>query len=314
MWAVDIIPAPNTFVKLTAPAVTGPWTFDATCTGVSISGQDIWHSEVRFIGSTYVALVSETSLGGSGTGPMHIYTSADGETWVERQQMPRPRNAYKCSFLPCGPNELEVWWGSTSAFWYGRVRYAEPASLEVARGLAAAIKPIAPYTSGDIVDRVNNGSSAGTASSGAAWTASSGTLQVVSNTLGGTAATNQRGVLPAGHADGRFGCRIATFTSQSWLVFRFVDASNYWRFGGNGSNYDLQKVVSGAATTVASVALQAATGDRVEVRCNGSRIVCYVNGNAQIEVVDSANSTGTSYGFQSNTSTARFDQFYSATV
>ena len=314
MWAIDIVPSPNTMVKLTAPTVGGTWTLADTCTGVSVSGKDVWHGEVRLIGSTYFLLVNENTLDSSGTGILHLFTSPDGVAWREARSFPGPSlNLYKSSFLPAGPNQMEVWWGSNSAFYHGIVAFGEAPAVEIGRGLAAAVRPIAPYTTGDIVDRANNGSTPGTSSSGHAWSVTAGTVQVASNALGGTAAANHKAVLAAGHANGRFGCRVKVFSAQTWLMFRVQDAVNYWRFGWyDASTMFLQKVVSGSTSDVWTwTTLTAASGDLLEAICFGSRIVCRLNGNVMVETYDSTFSTATAYGFQTNNATARFDQFHS---
>lgn len=190
-------------------------------------------------------------------------------------------------------------------------------SLRYARELPAASKAIAPYTSGDLVDRVDNGTSAGTSTSGLAWTAVAGTLQVATNALGGTASANQRGDLSVGHSDGRYGCRIKTVSGQCYLTFRSVDATNFWRLGDLGAGagvYILQKIVSGSTTTLLTTSAAVASGDRLVVTCSGNSITVSVNGAAAGTVSDSALSTATRYGFQTNNATARFDQFFSATV
>ena len=80
MFAVDIVPAPNVLVKLTATNPTGPWSEPTSC-AMAISGRDVSHLAVSRWGNELHAIVADAAVGGSGAnGEPYFGVSRDGGT------------------------------------------------------------------------------------------------------------------------------------------------------------------------------------------------------------------------------------------
>jgi lysophospholipase L1-like esterase len=80
-----------------------------------------------------------------------------------------------------------------------------------------------------------------------------------------------------GSADGTVQLRFNT-VSNSGMMFRFQDVSNYWMIGVNAGVYKLYKNVAGTFTVVGTSAVVPAAGDLVSVVLSGSSITGKING------------------------------------
>lgn len=101
---------------------------------------------------------------------------------------------------------------------------------------------------------------------------------------------------------------------EFWLILRFENASNYWRFGRwQGQAYTLQQVVNNGLgapplQTFATVAPQA--GDRLSCKLRPSLIECRVNGSIVVTASSPAGSTATAAGLSGYLGSAtRYDDF-----
>jgi len=338
MFAVDLVPSPNTFVTLTASTLTGTWSAPTICSGVTVgTGRDPWHGDVRRIGGEYVLLINDSTLDSSTTGSLFRAISRDGSTFTTDTMCFPPmvvssksQYAYKSTFALASVNGAlgyEVVWGDLTQFCRGFVTVAPDYRWQddISRITAAAAN-IPPYVAGDVVNRADSATVPGTATSGLAWTVSTGTIGVQSKALYAPNATNTRGVLAAGIADGEFGFtfKVApTGSEQAYLVFRFQDASNYWRVGKVTSTLELQTVVAGSVSTIMSftgpspangTTPQLANGDRIKAVCVGSSISIYINDRLVAQTTNATFASATSFGFQTNTNgAARFTNFYAKT-
>jgi hypothetical protein len=129
-------------------------------------------------------------------------------------------------------------------------------------------------------------------------------------------AANSRSVVDLGIANYYVEARFATLgASSSYMIFRYVDASNYWRIGQSGASMVFEKIVSGSRTTLSSsLGLSVAAGDRIGVECNGNTIKIYVNGKLSRTISDAANATGTSVGLNIDNTAARFDHIIARSI
>jgi hypothetical protein len=169
-----------------------------------------------------------------------------------------------------------------------------------------------PWLVGDSFVRAN-AASLGTADTGQAWTADAGAFQIVSKAATPTTTTNTRSTLDTGTVDHMVSVRIdsAPNAAQHWLAARFVDGSNFYRFGFDGGNFALQKVVAGSVTVLATLSgiTNNIPGTTIGLKCKGTALTVYVN-NVQVgAVTDSALSTGTKAGLQANNVAAVFRSF-----
>lgn len=72
---------------------------------------------------------------------------------------------------------------------------------------------------------------------------------------------------------------LPTVADQAGLCFRVQDPANFWRFRANGAtNYLLEQVLAGTATTIATVAVTPTNGDVLAAYHDGGTITVTVNG------------------------------------
>lgn len=102
------------------------------------------------------------------------------------------------------------------------------------------------------------------------------------------------------------------------LIFRMVDASNYWRFNIDIQNgiSRLAKVVAGTVTNIFSAG-PLTNGGTYEARCDGANnITVYCNGILVTTTNDAANAAGTKVGFSciSSSSPMRVTNFQAGSL
>jgi hypothetical protein len=109
-------------------------------------------------------------------------------------------------------------------------------------------------------------------------------------------AAGRKMVLQTGLADTQVGVTLRTSPAASGdlqgIVFRYSDASNYFRAGRN----TLQKVVAGVKTVLGTYPVPFFNNDRLTVRAQGSTITVSRNGVAVLTVTDTFNSTAVMHG------------------
>ena len=149
-----------------------------------------------------------------------------------------------------------------------------------------------------------------------AWTTLTGTCGISSNQAypSATASPVMSAVVDLGTADVDL---LVTATSSSGIagvVFRAVDASNFWYFGSsNGSNISqLWHIVSGSTTQVGANVAGGVDGDLIRVIAVGSTIQCFRNGHLVMQVTDSTFSTATKHGFCFSNISGRADNWIAA--
>lgn len=165
---------------------------------------------------------------------------------------------------------------------------------------------VAAVSINDTFTRASNATSLGVATSGQSWVAAVGTWGITSNTAYiSTPVANAANVayIGAGKSDGTFQVTATDSISpndNAGIILRWVDANNYINLTLDGfSNIALlQKVVAGAATTVASAAstfVQTAA-QVLTVVASGSSYVCKLNGTTLFSTTDTALNTATGSG------------------
>jgi hypothetical protein len=131
----------------------------------------------------------------------------------------------------------------------------------------------------DNFNRANGNIGGTTASDGVSvWTTHVGTCQISSNRLNGNG-TSARCSVDVGASDGDCTLTIATAggsgSNRHGILFRYVDASNYLYVRGNGTAYELNKVVAGTTTLVVGSLSTVAAGDIIRINLSGSTIKIY---------------------------------------
>lgn len=177
----------------------------------------------------------------------------------------------------------------------------------------------ANYASATTMARLDGSTVSGAATSGGTWAVNTGKLQ--NNPVDGTA-LNNRFLYDVGKSTGTVSADFTYQSSQLWMFLNYVDANNHALVAiDNGNPKIYTKVASGDDTTALSLRQTGTSGSfstgvekNLSVTLNGSTIAVSVGGTvvathplnaAQIAAFGS----GTKFGFYTNDTTARFDNF-----
>lgn len=170
--------------------------------------------------------------------------------------------------------------------------------------------PAGPVVS-DTFSRAN-ASTLGSAETGQAWTAHTGTWGVDTNKAKlVTQSGDSVATVDAGIADFEMTCDI-TKQGEPGIVFRTIDASNYLLAFASGGNIEIYQRVAGAYTLLGSGVQAYADGATKAWRVTGAGnvITAYIDAVQVVQVTTSQFNTQTRYGLRQNDGTAaRYDNF-----
>jgi hypothetical protein len=322
MWTLKHADNPNGLYLRTAPKAEGPWSAPTLCT--LNGGTEIWHLEVRKVGSQYHILVSSNT---SSIYPLWFGKSDDGINWTFSKTSIFKRGAlntinysiYKPTFFPMITDKgikYGLWYGTSVPYYvcYTEIEFNRTTlKQEYNNNILQSKIPLSPWILGDTFDRADDASALGVADSGQTWTNVLGSAFGINNKKAYlTSAVNSRSIINIGIADFYTEVTITAGTIF-WLLFRYVDTNNMWRIGcdGGGNELYLQKIISGTLTRLTKGLPVApfTVGDRVGVECYGNIISVYVNGRKMYEITDADANTGTSVGLNCDNVTTRYDDF-----
>jgi hypothetical protein len=314
MYAVDLVPSPNTLIKSTSDSLSGPW---SAFTEIPIewpSGYESWHLDAHYFKNTYLLLIQNTTEDVSGTGILRLGFSFNGDDFtMSDRPMILPKGnwhdgCYRSSIIPAIDNDrlkLDlIYAGLSSNVWNIGRSSAGYVDLTGFDGEALlAVQGISPYLGGDDFDREDG--LVGSTVLGQVWSADYGTPGIVAGNfteISGSGYT--QATLDSGVSDGYFelNCDTYDITKEMYLVFRRSNTSNRWRFGFNTKHIYLQKIVAGTATDMYVVNLKDMTdfaqGVRLGVNCVGDKIELYVDKQYAYTVTDTHNNTASVIGLQ----------------
>ena len=165
----------------------------------------------------------------------------------------------------------------------------------------------------DGFDRADDARGLGTAETGQQWSTAAGAPAL----SGGTAAPGSGyglTTLDSGASNGTVSATVTSLGTEFWLVVRFSDSGEYWRFGRAASGpYRLQLVHGGRlASPVMDVRSRPlpAEGDLVSCRLTDTAISCSVGETVVSRTTDARARTATRHGLAAYASPeARFDRF-----
>lgn len=325
MWYVDILMIPHKVVMKTSSDLVN-WSLAVETDIVADVGRQIWHIDIKEYAGKYWALIQDDVADGA-PGYLYAAKSDDGVHWT-RSENPIMRGMpgtwqsgiYKSTFVPKITERgvtFDIWYTGTSSVdpyknWW-KIAYTTMAYRDLDRDalnqkVLFAINKITPYVMGDTFERPD-ASGLGTATSGQAWSASTGVFNVAGGFAVPSAAANTRSVCDVGAAD----CAVSADLyfeegSQAWLIGRFVDGNNYLRAGiaSTTGAAVIQRVQSGTATVI-STGNKVKSGQNVEFRMSGDKLSLYVDGLLYCQAVTTFNQTATSIGIQADQTTTKFD-------
>lgn len=118
MWGIDRNGTPNTLVRrqwgigVKDPIPSGIGAAVNCSVGVLQANKELWHIEIRRVGSQLIALINDTTLNtDSQNGDLLFASSTDGVTWANNANIAIPRfqagehdNLYKGTFIPAVVN------------------------------------------------------------------------------------------------------------------------------------------------------------------------------------------------------------------
>lgn len=320
MLGVEILADPRIVLRYTAPAATGPWTLDASpvsFTGSWGSGRSPWHMDAQCLGSQVVALIQDATTDGS-TGHIYLAVSDDaGRTFTRAENPLVSANCYRSVLVPMLTQDglaFDVFVGRLGATWSverGTAAALPSTRAETAANLLLARAGVPPWIVGDTFARADN-AALGNADSGQAWTSSAGAFRVTSKAAAPTTDVNTRSYVETGVADQWASAAFASApdgTGRHWVIARLVDANNYYRVSAYPTSLELQKIVGGSVTSLATVGITPPVmGDVVGLRCVGTTLEVYIN-SVLITSVTDASLAGTKAGLQASKAATKFRNF-----
>lgn len=341
MWAVDIRKTTGRVELRTAADPSGPWSAPTACTIAPAlpTGRDEWHLDVQTYGGRLYMLLNDQNVNTSGgAGDLYLAESLDGITWTRAEAPVVKRNGttsagsvsswYRSAFLPAVRNGVfgfDLWLcsiGEQRRLYHTFSRFDVAAqTLQSTRRaeLATAVTGLEPYVVADHFNRAT----LGTAPTLQPWTADTGTFKLTNGKAAASAAVNTRAFIDAGLSD--YELRVlGTITygtgAQLWLCFRVIDGSNYLRFGLAGNTWKLDRVTSGAVTTLGggtfAYGSNTSLGDTMlfSVRAQGGTVTGYVNGQQLGQATETQGQDSTRVGIQSAMTAVLFDDLTVARI
>ena len=176
-------------------------------------------------------------------------------------------------------------------------------------------KPPPAITVSDSFDRADS-SSLGNATTGQSWSVAKGSWGITSNqaySIDGCPAPGYA-LIDSGSKNGYVQVSLTVNRQDMRLPFRFQDLNNLYWLENRGSFYDINKMVAGVRSIVASsTGITPADGDVIKIDLDNSLINVYINGTGRISTTDSEVS-GTKHGIGTWCNGAiRYDNFSIAT-
>lgn len=157
----------------------------------------------------------------------------------------------------------------------------------------------------DSFSRPDNAGSLGNAETGQPWETISGSMQLKDNSaMPVSGAGYCVSIINANMTD----CEITTVIkvpgNESRVIFRLVDANNFWQLQAKSTGYNLYKKISGSYTTVGESVCMPQSADIVEVTLRGNSIKIDVNSVQLFNITDSACNRGSKHGIGSHSASA----------
>lgn len=177
----------------------------------------------------------------------------------------------------------------------------------------AGLEPIAI----DTFDRADDPASLGDAGSGQAWEAVNGTWGIRDDaalTSGGSGDAPFLAVVPEGTGDGLTEVTMTVVEEGSGLVFRYLDARNYWSVTANPGvgSWSVNRVIDGESELVGEALGPTNDGVTVSTTQDGSTVRILLEGEEKLSLTDAALGEQLQGGIiaaSTTTGQARWDRF-----
>lgn len=344
MYSVDDTSASAGFiVHHTASSIFGPWSVSSTVitSGNAPSGKTWFHLDGLYVGGRVYLLIAAPDSGSTATNSdLYLAWADDFSTFTVANNVNAPfikgnrvsgdayYSMYKSSIVLVSDGyqfKFGCLCGGVGTPW--TLSYQEFGNSQAITALtntaiadasirfALACSSISPGVMCDNFHRANSASAVGTSSAGNyAWTTDVGTAGISGNLFYLPSAANTKVEFDSGIGNGRIVMLYNTMdpAAQSWIMFRYTDSNNYYRYGYlSGSGLVLQKVVSGVVTLLGSATnVTPGNTDWIQITFNGNSFGLYWNNNLLQTVTDSTfGSSITKVGIQTADTTVRIAGF-----
>lgn len=171
----------------------------------------------------------------------------------------------------------------------------------IGRALARGVVAVgATYTVHDTFTRANSSTSLGTADTGQAWTAHTGTWGITSNAAYLVTSSGESvATLDCGLSDIDFSVSYSGRTDDLGIVFRAIDASNWLLVYSNpGGGVETWQRVAGSYSQLHAAAGSAGASGTLRVVTSGTSINVYLDGSVLYSVTTSQFQTETRVGLR----------------
>ena len=312
MWTIKHEDTPNKLYLRTANIDMKEWSNPILCPVDIPSEMEIWHLEVRKLGSQYHILIS--SLGDFGD--LYFGSSNDGINWSIAKQplfLSLP-SLYKSSMLPIMSNDglrYGLWYGTNAPNYihYTEIRFDRTKKInESNNDILYAKNGLSSWLFCDTFNRDNTITGLGISDSGQTWVNVLGSdMGILNQAAYLYIAENCRSVVDLGVSNYYAEVEMANVAgvNSGYMLFRFTDNNNLWRIGYSANVILLNRIVDGV-NTVFTIDERISNKDRIAVSCLGNKISIFKNGQKIYTLTDSANVLGTKIGLQADNTTVRF--------
>lgn len=282
---------------------------------VDTANRQLWHFELRKYKGTYVILYTIGNFGNYGAlSNLHLAISNDLTNWKVKHNIMDTSNwaktYYKSTFLiykdGSGQEIIDLWYNGVEGWRVGRTKCDLYFNSEV---LKRRVDIESVYT----LQKAFNNSFIDTFKRGglynAYWLQTLGALSIDDN--GVYTATNDNNSITVSSlkytSDSLVKMNVKNATS-SYIVFRYNNATDYYRFGVNSTNNLLLQKVSSTVTTLWTYPLASVDNCELMIVDRNSSISLYLNGSS-LDNVDMPEIVSHRIGFQISKSATRVTKF-----
>jgi hypothetical protein len=305
------------------------WSANAAITITNpTGGRTWWHSafDLHPDGVRVIGLVQDTANGGAGApGALFAAESWDGGLTFAVKQVYSDPYYYRPSLTLMdtvnGQNGMHAWLGRlTNTYHITREDWQPGADKAAIDGALQELAAYGTYRNSILwFDNFNRADGAiGTPAVGSALTVDIGSFTVASNRAVTGSVGNNRAMVSVGRTNYIVETTYSAASgAATWLIFRGVDASNFFRIGVGGgvpATLYFERIVGGSVAGSVQVKgpfypYTLSAGDRISVRCRGARFRVFVNDVFWAEFQDpNFSATGVKIGLQGTNAGIAFDR------
>ena len=315
--AIDIETVPYTYKSIRVAEIESSWgTFTAVPITIPPDMVQLWHQEVHINtdGSYYGICVDNDNTGGQ----QRMLYSKDGINFNVSDPLTLHKG-YKSSIVPNPNGTFWVFIGDLEPEWHitrGRIvfdksTFERASQASMAPNKLALNKLSSGYNFFDTFERADNATTAGSADTGQAWLVVAGIVGIIGNQIYCPVSGNHKVAYDIGSPNFDVTIGVPGEQNGTYLMFRHVDASNFWRIKYNiGAVLKLEKIVGGTLTGIFDIVLtNSSSPAQIRVVCSDDVISIYYNNKFFASIKDSDLNDASEVGLQLTNNAQRVDFF-----